>query len=189
MIFRELRENIYSDLYRYYSERSVKTLLKAIFFNSGYQMCFFYRISNYCLQEKKIILLPFFKILLKISCKVNNCELHALTKIGRGLYLGHCSGIIISGYTTIGNNVNISQQVTIGIAGRGKDRGVPIIGNNVFIGPGAKIFGKISIGNYVAIGANAVVTKDVPDNAVVVGVPGKVISYNGTNDLILNTNY
>ena len=75
--------------------------------------------------------------------------------------------------------------MVIGHAGRGGKQFVPIIGDRVYIGPGAKLFGKIRIGNDVAIGANAVVTKDVPDNAVVVGVPAKIISYKGSSDFIL----
>jgi len=89
----------------------------------------------------------------------------------------------------IGKNCNISHQVTLGIANRGTHKGVPIIGDNVYIGPGAKIIGDINIGNNVAIGANCVVTKDVPDNAVVVGVPGKVISYEGSMGYVNKTNY
>jgi serine O-acetyltransferase len=66
---------------------------------------------------------------------------------------------------------------------------VPVIGDNVYIGPGAKIIGRVNMGSGVAIGANAVVTKDVPDNAVVVGVPAKVISYNGSKGYINKTDY
>lgn len=59
----------------------------------------------------------------------------------------------------------------------------------MYIGPGAKMFGSIKIGNNVAIGANCVVTKDIPDNAVVVGIPGKVISYEGSNGYVNRTDY
>ena len=85
--------------------------------------------------------------------------------------------------------VFISQGVTLGQANRGKNKGYPQIGDNVYIGPGAKIVGKIKIGNDVAIGANCVVTKDVPNNSVIVGIPGKVISQAGSIEYINNTNY
>ena len=68
--------------------------------------------------------------------------------------------------------------------GSGKP-GVPIIGNNCYIGPGAKIFGGISIGNNVAIGANAVVFKDIPDNSTVVGVPGRILPNKGSRDMMI----
>jgi serine O-acetyltransferase len=96
------------------------------------------------------------------------------TKIGFGFYIGHYGGIIVNSQAEIGNYVAISPGVTIGYA----RTGVPKIGSNVYIGSGAKIIGGITVGNNVSIGANCVVTKDVPDNGVIVGVPGKVISYN-----------
>jgi serine O-acetyltransferase len=85
----------------------------------------------------------------------------------------------------MGEYCNLSQGVTIGVGGRGENSGCPKLGDRVFIGPGAKILGSISIGNDVAIGANAVVTKDLPDNAVAVGVPAKIISYKGSKDFIV----
>lgn len=102
------------------------------------------------------------------------------TKIGKGFYIGHFGGIVVNGGTVIGKNCNISQGVTIGQANRGPRKGCAIIGDNVYIGPGAKIVGHVNIGNNVAIGANAVVTKDVPDNAVVAGVPARIISMEGS---------
>lgn len=86
----------------------------------------------------------------------------------------------------IGWNCNISNRVTLGISSRGKNKGVPQIGNDVYIGPGAVIIGHIVIGNNVAIGANCVVTKDVPANAVVAGIPGQVISCNGSAGYVCN---
>ncbi len=98
--------------------------------------------------------------------------------IGPGLYVAHFGGIIVSPYAVIGKNLDISQGVTIGISGEGEKRGVPTIGDNVYIGPGAKLFGKITIGNNVKIGANAVIHRDIPDNAIVVLKPGfEIISF------------
>ena len=106
------------------------------------------------------------------------------TKIGKGFYIGHFGCIVVSPSAVIGNNVNISQGVTIGVTNRGDKAGVPIIGDCVYIGPGAKIIGAIHIGNNVAIGANAVVTHDVTDNAVVAGVPARIISTNGAEGYV-----
>jgi len=99
-------------------------------------------------------------------------SIEADAEIGPGCYIGHFGGIIIGGNVRIGRNVNLSQGVTIGVAGQGEKRGSPWIGDNVYIAPGAKIFGKIRVGDNVKIGANAVVHKDVPDNAVAVLDPG-----------------
>lgn len=106
------------------------------------------------------------------------------THIDKGFYIGHFGCIIVSPAAVIGKNVNISQGVTIGKANRGNKTGVPIIGDCVYIGPGAKIFGAITIGNNVAIGANAVVTHDVPNNAVVAGAPARVISMKGADGYV-----
>jgi len=108
------------------------------------------------------------------------------TQIGRGFYIGHFSCIVVSPETIIGKNVNISQGVTIGKKDSGIRKGAAIINDEVYIGPGAKLIGRVVIGKNVAIGANAVVTKDVPENAVVGGVPAKIISMNGATDYINN---
>lgn len=101
-------------------------------------------------------------------------------QIGAGLYIGHFGGITISSLTMIGKRCNLSQGVTIGLSGHGDRRGVPAIGNDVYIAPGAKLFGNITIGNNVKIGANAVVACDIPDDAIVALSPGyKIVSFKG----------
>ena len=106
-------------------------------------------------------------------------------KIGPGLYIGHFGGIIISSAAVIGRGCNLSQAVTVGLAGEGERGGVPTIGDEVYLGPGARLFGKITVGNNVKIGANAVIYKDVPDNAVVVLDPGfRILSYKGNRRVI-----
>jgi len=136
------------------------------------------------LKDRNIFLRIFFEpIYLFLYHRVRSkwgIEIPRSAEIGEGLYIGHYGGIIISGSATIGKNVNISQQIVIGISGQGEKIGVPTIGDNVYIAPGVKIFGKISIGNNVKIGANAVIFKDIPDNAIVVLDPGfKIISFKG----------
>lgn len=114
-------------------------------------------------------------------------EIARVTEIGEGLYIGHFGGIHISPSAKLGKNVSISQQVTIGLSGQGEKQGSPTIGNNVYIAPGAKLFGKIKIGNNVKIGANAVIYKDIADNAIVVADQGpKIISYKGNFSLTSN---
>src|SRR5215470_1038116 len=82
-------------------------------------------------------------------------------------------GVVIHRRTVIGENCEISHHVTIG--GRGGFYEVPVVGNNVFIGPGAKLLGPIKVGDGAIIGANAVVLADVPAHAVAVGIPARVI--------------
>jgi serine O-acetyltransferase len=101
-------------------------------------------------------------------------------KIGPGLYIGHFGGIVVSPHAVLGANCTLMQDVTIGVSGRDANCGVPQIGSDVFIGPGAKLFGRIRVGDNAMIGANTVIYKDVPDNAVVALDPGfRIISFEG----------
>lgn len=93
---------------------------------------------------------------------------------GPGLKIPHGGSVIVNKKVLIGKNCEIHSGVTIGM----HKKGAPVIGDNVYIAPGAKIFGAINIGNNVSIGANSVVTKDVPDNVTVMGIPAKVTATN-----------
>lgn len=95
------------------------------------------------------------------------------TQIGPGLLIGHAGGIVVNAAAVIGSNCNISHQVTIGVS-RGRNAGTPKIGDRVYIGPGSVIIGNITIGDDAAIGANAVVTRDVPSGHTAVGNPANV---------------
>jgi serine O-acetyltransferase len=109
----------------------------------------------------------FLKIIHRLLGILLGCDIYAY--IPKSTILSHPYGIIIHSKAKIGKNCIIMHQVTIGQK-KIDEQEAPILGNNVFIGAGAKILGKIKIGDNVVIGANAVVTKDVPSNSVVVGV-------------------
>ena len=102
-------------------------------------------------------------------------EIHPGAKIGRRLVIDHGTGIVIGETAEIGDDCLLYQGVTLG--GTGKDVGKrhPTLGNNVMVGAGAKVLGPIHVGNNARIAANAVVLREVPDNATVVGVPGHVV--------------
>ena len=117
-------------------------------------------------------ILAFF--LFKIVEISTGISIPASAKIGKGFYIGHFGGIIVHSDAQIGGNCSIGPGVVIGTRGLG-NKGVPQIGNNVYIGVGAKVLGNIRIGNNVKIGANAVVVKDVPNNTTVLGIPARVI--------------
>lgn len=109
------------------------------------------------------------------------------TDIGPGLYIGHFGGIVVNPCAKIGPNCNINHCVTIGAAYGGKNPGTPEILDNVYLGPGSKIIGGITLGRHSAVGANCVVTKSVPDYGVVVGIPGEVVSLKGSSEYVTNT--
>lgn len=96
------------------------------------------------------------------------------TKIGYGFYIGHGVGVVINGGTIIGNNVNISQFLSIGT----NKRTPATIGDNVYIGPHVSIVEDVQIGSNTTIGAGSVVIKDIPENSTAAGCPAKVIGYN-----------
>lgn len=106
---------------------------------------------------------------------------------GPGLCIFHVGTLIVNPYCRVGSNCRVHAGVNIGnssnLNGNWVPDNVPMIGNNVYIGPGAKIYGKITIGDNVAIGANAVVNKDVPCCVTVAGVPARVISNKPSNVL------
>ena len=116
-----------------------------------------------------------------------NIEIFGKTNIGKGLYIGHPYGITIKPETTIRNNCNIHKGVTIGQENRGKRKGVPTIGNEVWIGVNATVVGKATIGDDVLIPPNPFVNCDIPPHSVVFGNPG-VIKYkdNATEGYINN---
>jgi len=146
-------------------------------FNQGVWAVAVYRFGNWAGRKK----IPVISLFLKTVYFFLNKTVEILTGIsissnaliGPGLYIGHFGNIFIHSGAKIGRMCNIGQGVTIGTLGLGK-KGAPNIGNNVYIGAGAKVLGDINIGNNARIGANAVVITDIPDNATAVGIPATV---------------
>jgi serine O-acetyltransferase len=102
--------------------------------------------------------------------------LHREAKIGRDCHLVHAGNIKVHPRCVIGERVGIMHDVTIGESDR---RGVPVIGDDVFIGAGAKVLGPIRIGHGARVAANSLVIADVPDGATAIGVPARILSYSG----------
>ena len=127
----------------------------------------FRALVDYRLKYTKI---KFLRYLVHPTCMHINLYISSKSEIGGGLRFMHGFSTIIY-CTKMGTNCIVNQQVTIGW----NDGGAPTIGNNVWVGAGAKVLGPIFIGNDVIIGANAVVVKDVPSHSIVAGVPAKII--------------
>jgi serine O-acetyltransferase len=94
--------------------------------------------------------------------------------IGEGLYIGHVGGVIISQKAVIGRNCDISHRVTIGTSAMGRE-GAPVLGDNIYVGTGSTLVGKIKIGSGAKIAANTLVIDDVPEGATIMGVPGRIL--------------
>ena len=108
-----------------------------------------------------------------------------INTVGKGLCIAHIGSIIISSYARLGDNCRIHVGVNIGADARVSDA-APKIGNNVYIGPGAKLFGNICIADNIAVGANAVVNRSFEDKGVSIGgIPAKIISHRGTEGILI----
>ena len=188
MRFKDLIRLLESDLFRHTGATNVRLLLRNLISNPGFKYSFWMRVTGYLGHHKLLRCSVYYAsaIILSHYRDKYGIDIPCNTVIECGLYIGHFGGIVVHENTIIGNNFSISQGVTIGQLNRGGRKGTPTIGDNVYIGPGAKVIGNVKIGNNVAVGANCVVTKDVPDNAVVVGVPGQIISYQGAEGYLLN---
>ena len=150
--------------------------------SQGFWVMVIYRFGRwrYTIQNP-IIRKPFsilYKFLFKCIQIITGIELPCEVDVGKNFRIDHFGGIIISGFAKFGENCVIRDGVTVGLR-RVDDPIAPIVGNNVDIGTGAKLLGKITIGDNVHIGANAVVLDDVPSNAIAVGVPAKIIRKGG----------
>lgn len=113
----------------------------------------------------------YYTVKYKLLCKLRNIEIPTNTVIGEGLYLGHFYNIVVNSDVVIGRNCNLHKGVVIGQTNRGAKKGVPVIGDCVWIGVNAVIVGGITIGDDVLIAPNAYVNCDVPSHSVVLGNP------------------
>lgn len=155
-------------------------LIASVYYRIGHWMWYSkgkYGLLLYLLRPSYIV----FKRLIEVYSGIS---LSTRARIGGGLYINHFGSIFV-GEAVIGENCNLSHEVTLGIAGRGEKRGTPVLGDRVYVAAGAKIIGPVQIGNDVAVGANAVVTTSMPECAVAVGIPAHVISYEGSFEFVL----
>jgi serine O-acetyltransferase len=139
--------------------------------NPGLKFMTIFRLTQHYRRRNRFLFYFFYWWLRRLKVKYG-FDISYRTQIGKGFYIGHFGNIVIHGDTIIGENCNISQGVTIGVSNYGKKIGVPNIGNNVFMGPNAGIFGNISIADNVTIGANAVVTENIPTGSTI--LPSKM---------------
>lgn len=189
MVFTDYTYTVASDLFRYCAKKDFQSFLRCYLTIPGFRYSFFMRTARY-LKTAGILLTPVYllvRIILNHYQFKYGISIPYNTDIGPGFYIGHFGGIVVSCEAKIGSNCNINHGVTIGATYGGKYPGNPVIMDKVFLGPGSKIIGAITIGNDVAVGANCVVTKPVPDSGVVVGIPGEVVSSDGSGNYVINT--
>lgn len=195
MRYKDLIYTLYCDFYRQTGQEfTTIKVFKYIFSISvepGFKYIFLMRICKYFYMKKKnVIEKILFKILKfrfrKLQYKYG-IDIPYVTEIKEGFLISHFTGIVVNSYVKIGRNCSILQGVTIGNNLYKGRENLAIIGDNVFIGAGAKIIGPVTIGDNVTIGANTVVIKDIPDNSVVAGNPAQIVSRKKSVDI--NRNY
>ena len=159
----------------YYNRQDAVSVLKVLL-KDGSSAVVLYRIAQFF----RSIGLGFMGVVfLELNKFFNGCVIGRGAWFDDGFVLMHPIGVVINGGVKGGKNIVIESGVVIGAAKNGEPVKVPTLGNDIFIGAGAKVLGGISIGNNVKIGANAVVVKDVPNGATVVGIPAKIVNLEG----------
>lgn len=144
---------------------------KLRYFSGGGKVPLFQIYFRKCQGAKTRIGRLFYRVLFCIFRRLRGIELSSSASIGPGLYFGHAYGITINPKVKLGRNINIHKGVTIGQENRGLRKGVPVIGNNVWIGVNSTIVGKIRIGDDVLIAPNTYINCDISDHSVVFGNP------------------
>ena len=156
---------------------AAKSKLSVILTYPGVKAVFMHRIANFFAIAKFDLVA---RIISQFSRFMTGIEIHPKAKIGKNLFIDHGMGVVIGETSDIGDNVTIYHMATLGgispSINSDKQREIkrhPTLQDNVVVGSGAQVLGPITIGKNAKIGANAVVTKDVPENGVMVGIPAK----------------
>ena len=158
---------------------AAKSIISIILTYPGVKAVFFHQISNFFYKAGFDLIA---RIISQTIRFLTGIEIHPGAKIGKNLFIDHGMGVVIGETSEIGDNVTIYHNVTLGGSSPSIDserqrheKRHPTIGNDVVIGSGAQIIGPIKVGNNSRIAANAVVVKDVPENATMVGIPAKAV--------------
>jgi serine O-acetyltransferase len=155
-------------------------------FTPGFKYTFWMRLTGWAILRpatRYTLGLVFKFILLHYRYKYG-IAIPEYTEVGPGLFINRFGGIYVNGDVVIGSNVNIGMMTLLGQANRGERTGSPTVGNRVFVGVGSSVIGRVHLGDGSVVGVNSVVTRDVPENAVVGGTPAKVLSTQGSEGYV-----
>jgi serine O-acetyltransferase len=193
MTFQIMLDHLRQDLARY-RYKLKKPAIAIILLFPGFQAVAMYRISRWLNTRSRhgfwwLPIVAIEAVATRIIEIITGIYISPNANVGPGLYFPHFGCIFIGNYAAIGKNCDIYQGVTLGYSGRKEAGGYPTLADRVVVAAGAKVLGPIHIGNDAMIGANAVVTKSMPEHAVVVGIPAKVHSVLGSFDHIRYPGY
>ena len=172
-LFAQMREDVGCVFDR---DPAARTLLEVLLTYPGVHAILFHRLSHGLWQRG--FKLPA-RFLAFIARWLTHVDIHPGAKIGRRIFIDHGAGVVIGETAEIGDDVTLYHGVTLGGTSWNKVKRHPTLGNGVLIGAGAKILGAIVIGDRVRVGANSVVTKNVPACCTVVGIPGRIVRRKG----------
>jgi serine O-acetyltransferase len=161
------------DLYRHAGKVDLRSLLTYLIFSPGFRFTYVYRKANG--YKRRSFRWLFYKFLHRRYFYKYGFQIPLSTRIGKGLYITHFGNVVLHEDATLGDNCDLAHGITVGTTYRGQRKGCPTIGNKVWIGTGAVVVGKVTIGNNVLIAPNSYVNFDVPSNSIVLGNPGKII--------------
>ena len=156
---------------------AAKSVLEIVLCYPGFHAIVLHRIAHRLYKGSWFLLA---RVISQFARWMTGIEIHPGATIGRRFFIDHGMGVVIGETAEIGDDVLIYQGVTLGGTGKDKGKRHPTLGNHVVVGGGAKVLGNISIGNCVKIGAGSVVVHSVPDNATVVGIPGRIVKTRNT---------
>lgn len=155
---------------------AAKGVWQVVLLYSGFHALSMHRPAHWLYRHR---LLFFARLISQFSRFMTGVEIHPGAKIGQRLFIDHGMGLVIGETAEIGDDCTLYHEVTLGGTGKDKGKRHPTLGNNVLVGAGAKILGPIRVGDFAMIGANSVVLHEVPAEATVVGVPGRVVKHQG----------
>ncbi len=158
------------------NDPAAKSAVQILLLYNGLHATFWYRIAHWLHLHKCRFLARWISQTTKFFTGI---EIHPGATIGRRLVIDHGTGIVIGETAEIGDDCLLYQGVTLGGTGKDKGKRHPTLGNNVMVGSGAKVLGPFKVGDNARIAANSVVLREVPENATVVGVPGRVVRISG----------
>jgi len=165
---------------------AARSTLEVLLCYPGLHALFCHRVAHY-FYRKGLVLLP--RFISHFSRFLTGIEIHPGAKIGDGFFIDHGMGVVIGETTEIESNVTIYQGVTLGGTGKETGKRHPTIGSNVVVGTGAKVLGPIELGDNCRVGAGSVVLNPAPANSTVVGIPARVVFYNGAKVSSINLNH
>lgn len=172
-MFKRLKEDI-DNVFE--NDPAARSVLEVVLTYSGLHAIWAHRVAHWFYKRKCFFIA---RLISQISRFFTGIEIHPGAKIGRRFFIDHGMGVVIGETCEIGDNVVLYQGVTLGGTGKEKGKRHPTLKDNVLVASGAKVLGSITIGENSKVGAGSVVLKDVPPNATVVGIPGKVVIQDG----------